>query len=89
MFGVSRTYLDFYLGFGFTISVFLVLQAVLLWQLAGIAKIDPLQAKGMVASLALAALGCGILSWRFILPVPAVFSALLVLCLGLAFLVAR
>jgi hypothetical protein len=27
--GVSRTYLDFYLGFGFTISIYL-LQAVLL-----------------------------------------------------------
>ena len=37
-FGVSRTYLDFYRGFGFTISVFLAVQAVVLWQLATIAS---------------------------------------------------
>jgi hypothetical protein len=30
--GVSRSYLDFYLGFGFIISVYLFLQALLLWQ---------------------------------------------------------
>ena len=29
VFGVSRTYLDFYLGFGFTLSVYLLLQAIL------------------------------------------------------------
>ena len=32
--GRMRTYLDFYLGFGHIITVLLLLQAVLLWQLA-------------------------------------------------------
>ena len=32
VFGVSRTYLDFYLGFGLSLSVFLLLQAAVLWQ---------------------------------------------------------
>jgi hypothetical protein len=40
--GVSRTYLDFYLGFGFILSVYLFLQAVLLWQLAALAKTEAL-----------------------------------------------
>src|SRR5689334_6204509 len=75
--GVSRTYLDFYRGFGFTLSVFLLLQAILIWQLAALAKNAPLQVRGMVASFALASLACAILSWKFILPIPAVFSAAL------------
>ena len=36
--GVQRTYLDFYVGFGYTLSAYLFLQAALLWQLAAIAK---------------------------------------------------
>ncbi len=87
--GVSRTYLDFYLGFGFTISVYLLLQAILLWQLAEIARTEPLQVRPMIGSFALATLACGLLSWRFIFPVPVVFSAVLTACLALAFFVAR
>lgn len=47
-----------------------------------IAKTEPLQVRPMIASFALAALACGFLSWRFIFPVPAIFSAVLaaVLC---------
>jgi hypothetical protein len=87
--GVSRTYLDFYLGFGFCLSVFLLLQAILLWQLAALVKVAPLQVRGMVASFAVASLAAGVISWKFILPVPAVFSAVLTVCLVWAFFVAR
>jgi hypothetical protein len=87
--GVSRTYLDFYLGFGFTLSVYMLLQAVLLWQLAAMARTEPRRVRSMIASFALASLACGLLSWRFIFPVPVVFSAVLTVCLALAFFAAR
>jgi hypothetical protein len=87
--GVSRTYLDFYQGLGLTVSVFLLLQAIVLWQLAALAKSAPLQARGMVSSFALASLASGIISWKFILPIPAVFSAVLTVCLALAYFRAR
>ncbi len=86
--GVNRTYLDFYRGFGFTLSVFLLLQGILLWQLATLAKNASLQVKGMVASFGLASLVCAIISWEFILPIPAIFAAALTACLGMAFLAA-
>ena len=89
VFGVNRTYMDFYLGFGFTISVFLVLQAVLLWQLAAAAKTNALQVRGMVAAMALAELGCTLVAWKFLFVLPTAFSAVLTLLLGLAFVVAR
>jgi hypothetical protein len=74
-FGVSRTYLDFYLGFGYTLSVTLLLQAVVLWQLAGIARTDPGAVRPIAAAFAVASLASAILAWRFIFPLPALFAA--------------
>jgi len=36
--GLSRSYLDFYQGFGWMLGVYLLGHAVLFWQLAGLAK---------------------------------------------------
>src|SRR5262245_60642857 len=83
--GVSRTYLDFYLGFGFTISVCLLLQAVLLWQLAAIARTDPRSTRPLIASLFLASIASAILSWVFIFAVPAIFSAVIAASLALTY----
>lgn len=51
--GVTRTYWDFYFGFGVCISAFLLLQAVVLWQLGSLAKRDAVQARPFVASFSL------------------------------------
>jgi len=36
--GATRTYWDFYFGFGVLIGVFLLIQAVALWQIGSLAK---------------------------------------------------
>ena len=87
--GVSRSYLDLYLGLGWTVGVFLALQTVLLWQLASLARTGAAQARPMIAAFALATLASGIIAWRLILPVPALFSALLLLALVAAYWTAR
>jgi hypothetical protein len=87
--GVNRSYLDFYRGFGFSLSVFLVLQAVVLWQLSTIAAANPSQVRPIVASFAVASIVGGILAWCFLFPVPAVFSVVLSACLVLAAIAAR
>jgi hypothetical protein len=83
--GVSRTYLDFYLGFGFIISIYLLTQAVALWQLASIAKADPIRVRPLVGSFLLASVVSAFLSWRFIFLVPVVSLTAVAVCLGLAF----
>jgi hypothetical protein len=83
--GVSRTYLDFYLGLGFSVGVFLLLQAVLLWQLAALARADSIRIRPMVVSFIVASLACAFLSWKFIFVVPAIFSVVIAALLGLAF----
>jgi hypothetical protein len=83
--GVSRTYLDFYLGLGFSVGVFLLLQAVLLWQLATLAKTDSVRVRPMIVSFFVASIACGFLSWKFIFAAPAIFSAVIAILLGFTF----
>jgi hypothetical protein len=87
--GVSRSYLDLYLGMGWTISVFMLLQTVVLWQMASLARTDAVRLRGMIAAFALANLAGGIIAWRLILPVPALFSAVLAIALAAAYRAAR
>jgi hypothetical protein len=83
--GISRTYLDFYLGFGFIIGVYLLAQAVVLWQLASMAKADPIRVRPLVGSFLLASVVSVFLSWRFIFLLPVVSFTAVAVCLGLAF----
>jgi hypothetical protein len=86
--GVSRTYLDFYRGFGHSATVSLLLQAILLWQIATIARTDPHSVRPLIASFVVASAAGVVISWVFILPAPAVFSGVLTVCLALAFFAA-
>jgi hypothetical protein len=86
--GVSRTYLDFYLGFGFLIGVCLLAQALVLWQLASLAKADPLRIRPLIGSFLLASVVCAFLAWKFIFIVPVVSFLAVAICLALAFFAA-
>jgi hypothetical protein len=87
--GANRSYLDFFMGFGWLLSVAMLLQTVLLWQLASLAVSDSTRVRPMIAVFALASLASGVIAWRFIFPVPALFSAALVIVLVAAYAVAR
>ena len=87
--GANRSYLDFFMGFGWSISVFMLLQTVLLWQLASLARSDPAHVRPMITVFGLATLASGVIEWRFIFPVPALFSSALFIVLLAAYVVAR
>jgi hypothetical protein len=87
--GVSRSYLDLYVGLGWSISVAMLLQTVLLWQMASLARTNLAQVRAMIAAFALATLVAGVIAWRLILPVPALFSAVLLIALIAAYWTAR
>ncbi len=88
-YGVRRTYLDFFLGFGFSLSVLLVLQAVVLWQLAALAKTNSGAIRPIVASFMLASIGIGLVSWRFLFPVPAISCVIVAVPLAFAVFMRR
>src|SRR5215471_2039929 len=64
--GANRSYLDFFMGFGWSISVLMLLQTVLLWQLASLARSEPARVRPMIAAFALATLAGGVIAWRVI-----------------------
>ena len=86
--GVSRTYLDFYKGFGWSLSVFMLMQAVLLWQIATMAKTDPLRVRPLIATFFVAALATAAVSWMLIFPMPVIFYAIIAACLAVAYMMA-
>jgi hypothetical protein len=87
--GARRTHWEFYRGFSFLFSVTLLLLAVLLWQLGGLAKSDPVRARPFVGSLFLAYLGFTILCGQYFFMAPAAFSAAVAVCLALTFTSAK
>jgi hypothetical protein len=87
--GVSRSFLDFYRGFGYNLSVFLVLQGIVLWQLAAVARTQPHGIRPIVGSFAIASVIGAVVTWMFIFPIPAMFSTVLTGCLAIAFATLR
>ena len=87
--GANRSYLDFFMGFGWSITVAMLMQSVLLWQLASLARSDAARVRSMIAVFAVATLATGLIGWRFIFPVPALFSGVLLVTLVAAYIVAR
>jgi hypothetical protein len=83
--GVQRTYWDFYFGFGVIISVYLLVQAVVLWQLASLAKRGT-QVRSIVASFLVAFAINAILVWKYFFTIPAIMVMVIALCLLLALL---
>src|SRR5262245_22910833 len=87
--GANRSYLEFFMGFGWSISVLMLMETIVLWQLASLAKTEPARLRPIIAVIAMATVGTGLIAWRFIFPVPALFSAVLAIALGLAYVAAR
>jgi hypothetical protein len=89
MMGMSRSYLDLYLGLGWTISIAMLLQTVLLWQMASLARTNAAQVRPMIAAFLLATLASGVVAWMLIFPVPVVFCGALSISLAAAYWTAR
>jgi hypothetical protein len=82
--GFTRSYFDFYLGFGLSCSVSLLAFAVLLWQLAALTKTEAAKARPMVAVLGLAFVGFTALDCLYFFTAPLVLTVPVLACLVLA-----
>lgn len=79
--GFTRTYWDFYVGFGLFVTVFLIFAALIAWQLGGMSAPDLLRMRLQAWGLTLAFGAVVLLSWRYFFAVPLVFSAVIFVCL--------
>jgi hypothetical protein len=71
------------------LTVYLVMQAVLLWQLATVATADRRQAQALVWTFFVASIATGVLTWKYLFPMPVYFGAVVTACLGLALIASR
>jgi len=79
--GFSRTYWDFYVGFGLFVTAFLLLAAVLAWQLGGLPPETLSRLRSTAWMLALCFAAVSLLSWRYFFAIPIIFSIAITLCL--------
>jgi hypothetical protein len=79
--GVTRTYWDFYVGFGLFITVLLLFLAVLTWQLGGFPPATLASMRVLLWALAICFIAITILTWRCFFIAPLVFCIVITLCL--------
>lgn len=81
--GNLRSYWEFYQGFGLAISVLLALEALLLWQLASLARVT-LRFRAM-AWIHLGGFVClALIAYRYLFAVPVWLAVAIAACLGAA-----
>jgi hypothetical protein len=86
--GFKGTYWDLYFGFGLIISVYLLVQAAVLWQVASLAKSDAIRVRPVVVSFLVAFVINAALSWKYFFVVPVVMAVIIAICLAIALLLA-
>jgi hypothetical protein len=69
---------------GLAVSVFLLMEAVVFWQLSSLAKTDGLRLRPLLAVFAVGYLGFAAVSCRYFFWAPVITEILIALCLGLA-----
>ena len=89
VFGVVRSYADFYRGMGLGITILVTMDAVILWLLASMAKSDAAGIRPILAVFLMGYLVLALNSYTFILSGPVINELLIVVCLGAAIFSAK
>jgi len=87
--GSMRSYWDFYFGLGLAVSVFLLIEAIVFWQLGELARTEAPRLRPLLVTFLLGYLGLAVNSTMYIFAPPAVIEVLIALCLGWAILKSR
>lgn len=87
--GLSRSYRDFHLGFGWMLAAYLFGHAVLFWQLAGLSLVPGTGTRPVVGVLLVEALIIAALAGEYLFWIPLAMSAAIAGCLAMALLANR
>ena len=82
--GFDRTYWDFFVGAGLTVSALLLFASILAWQLGRLPAETLARIRGIAWAFALCFAAVTIVSWRYLFLIPIVFSFLITVCLTAA-----
>lgn len=79
--GANRTYWDFFLASGFTVTALYFFAAVLAWQLGGLPAESLARMRLTKWSFALCFAGVAYVSWMYLFIIPVAFSVAITICL--------
>jgi hypothetical protein len=82
--GFKGSYWDLYIGFGTIITIYLLVQAAALWQLASLAKTNAASLRPIIATFLLGFIINAALSWKYFFVIPVLMAAAISLCLAIA-----
>jgi len=82
--GFQRVYYDFFVGFGFFVTAFLLFSALLSWQLGSVSQEVLAQIPWATWGLAVCFLVVAVLSWAYFFLAPGIFASLVFACLIVA-----
>jgi hypothetical protein len=85
--GSMRNFWDFYLGFGLVVSGFMLAIAVVLWQIASLAKRGVNGLRSVILTFFIAFVVNTIFEIRFFFIIPIAMAAAISVLLGIAFIV--
>ena len=80
-FGNQRTFWEFYTGLGLAITIFLVMDSIVLWLLAPLVMSYPKQIRPVLVAFAIGYLVFAVVSFRFFFLGPVVVEFLIMVCL--------
>lgn len=83
--GFLRSYWDFHLGYGLFLTVILLIQGLLFWYLAGLAKTNLLLVRPMLTLFSINYLAMAIVAWKYFSLGPAIIELLIAACFATAF----
>jgi hypothetical protein len=89
VFGVMRSYADFYRGMGLGITIALTMDAAILWLLSSMAKSDAVRLRPILAVFLMGYLTLALNSYTFFFSGPIIAELLIALCLGAAIFTAK
>lgn len=89
VFGVERSYADFYRGMGLAVSIFLTADAILFWLLASMAKSDAARLRPLLSVFLLGYLAFSVNSVLFFFAAPVITELLIAACLVAAIITAK
>ncbi len=89
VFGMTRTYSEFYRGLGLGITIFLTAEAIVFWQLATLAKADAARLRPAMATFMVAYLVFAANSYAYFFVLPVITEIVIAACLGIAIATAK
>ncbi len=89
VFGLTRSYFDFFRGLGLAVTIVLTAEAIVFWQLGTLAKTDAARLRPILATFLVAYLVFAVNSYTYFFFGPVIAEILIAACLGMAIVTAK